>query len=389
MNNPVIILGLTANGLAQVRSLASKKIKVVGIYSSNDELGRFSLYCKSFKFPDVRKHEKLFKKNLLTLAKDLKAKPVLFAENDIYIDFLSRNREDLEQHFLFILPDREILEKVMRKDCIKQLAEMAGLIYPKTFVPTDLASINKIADEIEHPCIIKPCNSFSIKFPSKEVVIKSKQELIIFYMQNSHLLNKKTIIQEIIKGGDENVFECVTYLDNNSTPLAFFTFQKIRQYPTSFGVTSFGVSKTIPAIIKKSIFFLQRIKFKGFADLEYKWDKEREDFVLLELNPRLTLPTSLAISSGINLPYIAYINLVSNGNIKMNNLFQKDGIYWLFFRYDLASFIWKRRNKEISIISWFRTLSKARSFAWFDKKDVLPFLKETERLIKISLLKLL
>ena len=370
---PAVVLGLDVNGLGHIRSLALKGIKVIGIYTDYKEVGRFSKLCISIKFPNIKEDREKFKKKLITLGKSLSHKAVLFATNDLYAEFISEFKEELQSFFLFTIPDKELLDKIINKNTMKELAERAGLTVPKTFSLLSYGSITKIAETLTYPCLIKPLDSFSINFPGKNILINNKQEFIEFYHNNPHFVGK-TIIQELISGGDQNIFQCTTYFNKNGIPLCVFTMQKIRQYPPYFGITSFGVSKTIPELIEQTFIFLKNINHKGFASVEFKWDEKRQKYFFFEINPRLPWYNSLFTASGVNFPYIAYLDHTSSCILKNKMPRQIDGVYWLNFRVDIGSF-WRRRKlgDKISLSQWLQSIFCARSFAYWHKKDPLPF----------------
>ena len=370
---PAVVLGLDVNGLGHIRSLALKGIKVIGIYTNCEELGRFSRLCKPIKFPDAKKNREKFKEALIRLGKSLHNKAVLFATNDFYVEFISDFREELQLYYLFTFPEKNFLKNLINKDKMKEIAQQAGLQVPKTFLLSSNKDITRVAKIITYPCLIKPLDSFSIKFPKKNIIINDNKSLINFYKENPQFM-AKTIVQELIGGGDQNIFQCTTYFNKNSIPIFAFTMQKIRQYPPYFGITSFGVSRTVPELIKQTITFLKNVNYKGFASVEFKWDEKRQKYFFIEINPRLPWYNSLFTASGVNFPYIAYLDHTSSCILKNKMPRQIDGVYWLNFRVDIGSF-WRRRKlgDKISLSQWLQSIFCARSFAYWHKKDPLPF----------------
>jgi hypothetical protein len=61
---------------------------------------------------------------------------------------------------------------------------------------------------------------------------------------------------------------------------------------------------------------------------------------------------------------------------------QKEGLIWIDFRRDLASFTRKRKKNKLKLTEWIRSVIKARSFAVYDKYDLLPFIYSTFLFLK-------
>ena len=51
---------------------------------------------------------------------------------------------------------------------------------------------------------------------------------------------------------------------------------------------------------------------------------------------------------------------------------QKDGLVWIDFNRDIASFLQKRRAGQLTTGAWLRSIIRARSFAYFCTDDPWP-----------------
>ena len=119
-------------------------IPVIGIYTDNYEVGRFSRYCNALFFPSLSDNLSDFKSKLLDLGKKLGKKSVLLPQNDMYVNFMSDNRRELEEHFLFLLPSKPLLNKLIDKREVQNLALENGLEIPETYIPRVMPDIEKI-----------------------------------------------------------------------------------------------------------------------------------------------------------------------------------------------------------------------------------------------------
>ena len=196
--------------------------------------------------------------------------------------------------------------------------------------------------------------------------------MVELFKHNETWINS-TIIQEIIPGDDSNIYQCTSFLSHESDVLFSFTMQKIRQYPTNFGVTSYGISRDIDDLKTKTNDLLQNIGYKGVASLEFKWDSIRKRFVFIELNCRLPYYNSLFNASGANLPYIIF-QYLTLAQFQKYETHQKEDVNWVNFRYDFITFIHNFVRKKLHFSEWCRQLLKASAFAVWDKDDMKPFI---------------
>lgn len=72
----------------------------------------------------------------------------------------------------------------------------------------------------------------------KLVVCRNKTELLENYKEIARQ-KLEVMVQEIMPGGDDQIYEFYSYLNRDSEPLAIFTKKKIRQNPVHFGIGCF------------------------------------------------------------------------------------------------------------------------------------------------------
>jgi D-aspartate ligase len=373
-----VVINLGINGLATVRSFIGTGIKVFGLYSNTNEIGRHSRHCKAIKFHKSSGGDNNLLDTLTGLAKSFPRKAVLFPTNDFSVDFISKNSQILLAYYRFIQPDRMLLESLINKESVNKIVQHYNIKVPRTHNLSGLDDIERYATEnISYPCIIKPDQSFGpIVFPFKTKVINTPEALIGMIRQNPSWA-KFIVIQEIIPGDDSNVYQCTSLLSNESKVIQSVTMQKIRQYPPGFGVTSYGKCLDVAELKSRTKYFLEQIGYKGVASLEFKWDARREQFYFIELNPRLPYYNSLFLGCGINFP-LTIFEYLNTGSIEGGCNAQKDEINWVNFRYDLSTFLHNLKCNKISLSAWLRQLLEVKTYAvwaWGDKKPFLSSIK--------------
>lgn len=381
---PAIVLGLGTNGLGVVRSLGRRNIPVVGVYARPEEAGRFSRYCRAERFPSLERDEKGYLERLLRLGEEL-GKGALFPTSDEALQLVSHNRAVLAKSFRFTMPDEQTLDMIISKSGTQDLAERSGVPIPKTRYPHKPEEIETLCDEMQFPCIIKPLDTFSVKFPerAKNAVAAGPGEMRDFFRTHPYFLGQ-TVVQEIIRGGDGHIFICAAYFNADSEPLAIYTGRKIRQYPPDYGVTCLGESVYIPELEELTVRFLKQIKFRGLVAAEYVRDRKTGAYYFLEMNARSYYHNMLFTDCGVNLAYVAYRDMLG-GPVAPRTFRQQEGIWWLDFQRDLSSCWRKHRQGEITWGEWFRTIIRARSFAYLDSRDLKPFFYSSYLFVKIVL----
>jgi predicted ATP-grasp superfamily ATP-dependent carboligase len=381
---PAVVAGLGTNGLGVVRSLGRMGVPVVGVYGRPQEAGRFSRYCRPVKFPVLEQDEKAYLDGLLRLGEDLGG-AVLFPTSDEALQLVSHHRTSLGASFRFAVPDVQTLDLIISKSGTQELAERCGVPIPPTSFPQKPEDIEALCGTMRFPCIIKPLDTFSVKFPdrAKNAVVAGPDDMRDFFQRHPYFLGQ-TVIQEIVRGGDGHIFICAAYFDADSEPLAIYTGRKIRQYPPDYGVTCLGESVYMPELAELTVRFLKQIKFRGLVAAEYVRDRKTGAYYFLEMNARSYYHNMLFTDCGVNLAYVAYRDLLGD-TITPQTRPQREGIWWLDFQRDLSSCWRKHKKGEITWGEWFRTIIRARSFAYLDRRDVKPYFYSVYLLLKILL----
>ncbi len=371
-------MGLGVNGLGIARSLAGKDISIFGLYSDFiADIGRFSKHVRPIKVAKLKYEPEKLLEQLLTLGKKIGNKSFLIPQGDIHVSFISENREILSEYFLFNIPDKNLLDKILTKKGNMELAAQHNILIPKTLYLKDKNDIEKVINKFKFPIIIKPLDTFSTKFPGgkKNIVNYNKDSFIDLTRDNESLLGN-CVIQELIIGNDGNIFICSTYFSKESEPLGVYTGRKIRQFPPDFGVTSCGISEYVPEIELISMNFLKRMGYKGLGTLEFARDINSGKYYFIEINGRSYYHNMLFTDCGVNLSYIAYCDTMDI-NMQYKSVKQKEGLIWIDFSRDIESFWIKRKENKIKTVEWLQSVIKAKSFTVFNKLDILPFLFST------------
>src|SRR5674536_24669 len=108
------------------------------------------------------------------------------------------------------------------------------------------------------------------------------------------------MLQDIVPGGDEELYTLGSYLDAQSRPLAQFTGHKLRQHPPRFGHVSMAVSLWVPELAEAGLRLLHELGYHGVSQVEFKRDPRDGRYRLMEVNARHWMWHSLATACGVN-----------------------------------------------------------------------------------------
>ncbi len=373
---PAIVLGMTANGLGVVRSLARNGVKVYALDSYIHRPAMKTRYATCLSCPDVQKNPKAFSSFLLKLTDEVGGKAVLFPTSDAHNEYVNEYRNLLDPSLFFSISPKPVMDQLLNKKGQYEIAVRYGIPSPKTFFPETIEQIEKISQELKYPVILKGLSTgnWRARFgDQKAVVVKTSQELIESYRSIHQIGQIETILQEIIPGEDTRHYKICVYMNKAGEPLLTFTLQKIRQYPCDFGIGSSVISVWIPEIAEMGIKFMKKMGYCGVGSIEFKKDTRDEQFKMIEINPRLWAQNSLPEACGQNFAFTAYLDLLGE-KVEAKAKF-KEGIKWIALNVDRASFKGYLAQGRITWGKWLKSiLTGRRTWAIWAMDDPMPFL---------------
>ena len=259
--------------------------------------------------------DEVFERELLKILKEYKneyEKLVVVPCSDYYCAMLSRHYDKFEGLITNRFISEELLNTLDTKDKFYVLCEKYGMDYPKTYVaePWDrIAAVDKLP--FDFPIVVKPENSNATDYlhcsfeGKKKVFFFNDREAYIKVMEsmNRSDYKGKLIIQEFIEGADDAMRVMNSYSDSSGKVRAMCLGQPIlEEYaPKTIGNYAAIISRSDSEIYAKVKKFLEEIGYVGFANIDMKYDKKNERYVLFEINPRLGRSSFFVRGAGINM----------------------------------------------------------------------------------------
>ena len=362
------ILLLASNDLAALNSsriFNNQNFRVFNIYlTKKTPLNYSNSVYKSSYIGNPFCNYNIFKKNLSDYIKNNKIQ-IILPINDIATDIIFDCKKELDKICQLIIPNEEAYRIARNKLESLHLAEKLQIPVPKYKVLRDLNVPN-----ISYPCYLKPLSSTLISadscysFSVKKVV--NKTEMIDFLRETINIL--PVMAQENIDGYGlgVNVF-C------KKGKIITHTVNKRIHEPPHGGGSSYRKSIRLDPTLREYVEALvTAMKLDGAMMFEFK--ATNNEYVLMEINPRLWGSLSVSTFSGVNFPMLM---LGRNNNEYKNYNY---GLYSRNLRKDLKwIFCEINRSKNLfCLIKWLgtfrRIILQKEVFDVEDIKDLKPAL---------------
>ncbi|MEM3378395.1 MAG: ATP-grasp domain-containing protein [Candidatus Bathyarchaeia archaeon] len=314
--------------LAVIRSLGKMGVEVTAGDSFCFNAGFLSRYCKRrILYPSPERSKKRFLKFMLELVRRENF-DLIIPVTDFTVIPIAEYKEDFEKYVKVATPSYETALKAYDKANTVRIAAEHGIPHPKTFFIENVEHIRKILGEIKYPVVIKPrmkvmwADDKAIKLKvSRRNYAWNKKDLMDKYMRIASFLEKSGIkncfplIQEFVAGDGYGV----EVLMHNSKPIALFMHKRLREYPIEGGASTLRESIRIEKLADLGIKLLTALNWEGVAMVEFKLDKSNFKPKLMEVNGRFWGSLPLAISAGVDFPYLLYKIMVENYCTKVFN----------------------------------------------------------------------
>jgi predicted ATP-grasp superfamily ATP-dependent carboligase len=369
-----VITGGDFQGLGVLRTLARKGIPIV-LLDRDFCIGRFSKYKKKyFRSPSLTEEDR-YVDYLLALAKKENLHGwVVIPNSDEAVYVLSRNKHKLEEFYRIPTPHWDVIQHVYIKENTYKLAERNNIPAPKTYYPTSLEELDALP--LTFPMIIKPSirDHFYNKVKIKAFLINNKEELKKTYLEVSKVIDTSEIlVQEFIPGGPKHLYSFCPFFKEGKVITAIMA-RRLRQHPMDFGhATTCAELVDIPELRTIAEKFLSLIGYYGIGEVEFMQDPRDGKFKLIEVNPRPWGWHTLAIASGVDLPYLLYQDMVGE-HIDIPSPLKN--MKWVRSITDIPTVFNEIFRGNMKLSDYLDSMKGKKEFAVFSLNDPLPSLIE-------------
>ncbi len=375
MKNKAVVLGANYYiGLSIIRCLGKKGVHVVAVdYDTKGTYGFDSKYLSEKLIgPDSKKDPEGLLNFLIDYGKKQDLKPVLYPSADGYAEFIDKYLPILREYYLINQTEQGLFTRVIDKGSLYKLAEKYNMPIPET-LSIDHSDLEKKVEElIKFPCLVKPTDSpaFVGHFRKKLFKVYNMEELREAISKSTEA-GLEVVVQRIIPGFDDHMYTFDAYLDQNAKVSHWTTCQKLRQFPINFGASVYTIQRHIPELREIGGDFLEHLGFKGFAEIEFKKDAETGKYYLIEINARTTNFNPMLEKVGLNMPYIAYLELTDKLPEPKAITEDTNTAFWYLYE-DLLAIRGYLKTKQLSLGQVLKSFFRPKAYAIWDFKDPKP-----------------
>ena len=235
-------------------------------------------------------------------------KIILLGCGDNYVRQIIECRDELADNYIIPYINRELMERLIKKEEFYKMCEKYGILYPKTFIYSKDMNLNYTLD-FDFPMILKPSNSvdyFAHEFETQHKVykIESKEELDKVIKQIYDAGYSDTLImQEFIPGDDTYMRVMTGYANKNGKVELMCLGHTMLEEHTPHGIGNHAVVMTEynPDLANKLKVFLEDIHYTGFFNFDIKYCEKDNTFRVFEINVRQGRSNYYVTGAGYNL----------------------------------------------------------------------------------------
>ena len=285
-----------------IRALARSGHEVVGADYRRLPLNLHSKYTKPYYlYPEPEKEE--FFDAIISIIKREKPDVVLPVVDTRQF---SRHKKEIERFAQFLVPDFESFSIAFDNKTTLEECEKIGIPCPRIFNESE--AVNDLQKNGRRSEPVK-------------VVIKPRKDIGggegVSFVENIESLKKatdecesrygKSVIEEYVPGDTESMRTLNLLFDRKSKLAAYFTTRKIRQWPTTGGISVISMSTNEWGLVEMMLPFFEKWQWQGPAEVELKIDSRDNRPKLIEINPRFWGYVGFPIRCGVNFPGIACV----------------------------------------------------------------------------------
>lgn len=374
-------------GLQTTRLLAARGIPVIGIAANPRH------FCARTRAADRQIAAATFGAGLIaaleTLADELPAPGTAFLLpcTDLAVLTISEARATLPDVYRYVLPEHDLLVRLVDKVGFAELAIERGLPIPSTAIIRDRADVERAAATLTFPVVVKP----PLKTPAwvaatRHKAIRAADPAALRAVAEQALAWSDTLIaQTWVAGGEDRLISCNAYFDRAGAPQAAFMAAKIRQWPLETGTASLSEEVRDDEALEVAIGMFTSIGYRGLAYLEIKRDAETGAIGIIE--PNLGRPTgrsAIAERGGVELLMTAYADAF-NLPLPTARTQTYRGARWIYWRHDLQASVVRMWRRELGVRAWIGSLRGRPVEAVGSLRDPLPFILDGAGTVRSAL----
>jgi predicted ATP-grasp superfamily ATP-dependent carboligase len=312
------------------------------------------------------------------LADVLPRPAVLIPCTDAAVLAISGAADRLRGPYRFVLPDHEVVLRLMDKVAFAEHALANDLPIPPTMVVRSRSDAVEAARRLPLPAVVKPglkTAAWVAATKAKAIPVQTAEELVATW-ERASAWSDVLIAQSWVPGGEDSLFSVNSYHDTTGQPRVTFVARKLRQWPVDTGTSSLGEEVRDDEVRDIALRLLGSVPYRGLGYVEIKRDAQTGRPQIIEPNiGRPTGRSAIAERGGVELVLSAYRDAL--GQPLPAAITQRYvGVKWIYWRHDLQSALVHARRGDLTPVGWLRSVRGPRIEAVGSRRDPGPFVAD-------------
>ncbi len=304
MYDILLTYGWVRSSYNALRNLKKHDLNIIVSDSSSIGMSQFSRLSSGYKkYTSHYEDEDKFISDILDICSSQEIKLILPSHNETEI--IARHRDKFPDHLVSMIPNESHCRMFNNKSNAYDYVSSIG-------IPVPVRIKYKDPNQVSQNLIDKGIEKTVIK------LLTGNSSKGVFYGENpehSQTITKELIkkyklapnrypqIEEYVKGEG---YGC-SVLYYRGKQITHFTHRRLREKIDTGGTSTFRESSLHEGIEAATKTIFDSLGYNGFAMCEYKVCPETGRFWFIEVNPRMWGSISLAIESGVQFPYLAWL----------------------------------------------------------------------------------
>lgn len=300
----LLTYGWVRSSYAALRNLSDHGLRVWVTDQDRVGMSQWSRYKVGFsQYPDYYTNESMFVKRIASMCVAYNVKYILPSHNETEI--LAKHRKLLPVGTDRLIPQFEHCQLFNNKRETTELAKSLSVPVPQTLSYCEISDIEHNGKKLGFTRMVVRLltgnSGKGVYFVSSGV---EAQQLVHSLVAKYRLTaDRYPLIEEQVPGYD--VSFAVLYWDGE--PIADFCHKSLREKSINGGTSTYREVFSHAGIAQAAHRLFAEIKWHGIAQADFKWCEKTNQFWFVEVNPRLWGSLPLAVSSGIEFPFLAWL----------------------------------------------------------------------------------
>jgi carbamoyl-phosphate synthase large subunit len=324
-------------GIPVIRALRESTefdVRIIGLAYENLEPGIYmhDLVDKTYRIPYPSEGSGILINRVLEISRNEKI-DVLIPNFDAELLAFMKSREKLSAAGIHtFLPEMSSFEE-RHKANLPAFGRKYGVKVPAGKPVTNLRELKDIDEDFEYPVVVKG------KFYDAYIA-SGYEQAAVWYHKLAAKWGLPVIIQEFVRGTEVNV---IALGDGNGNTVGAVPMRKL--YITDKGKAWAGITLDDPRMLDLTRQIISQTRWRGGMELELI-RSEKDEFYLIEINPRIPAWVYLAVGAGQNLPE-ALVKLALRKPVSPFTGYRK-GVIFVRYSFDLITDISEFEKLSIS-----------------------------------------